>query len=147
MHPRQIENRRDISHEMIVRNDIIEMEPIEQLALITLQPPHHRKTAPRHVCGDRISVRGRRQQTLQQNLPIPALSIRGNESLLDHLVSAREKRWWNGDAESLCSLEIDDQVVLGRRLHRKIARLLALQDAIDISGRPAPLILLIDSVT
>jgi len=44
MRPRQIENRRNISHEMIVRNDIIETELIEQLALITLQPPHHRKT-------------------------------------------------------------------------------------------------------
>src|SRR5262245_27265653 len=44
MHPRQIENHRDISHKMIVRNDIIEMKLIEQLALITLQPPHHRKT-------------------------------------------------------------------------------------------------------
>jgi hypothetical protein len=44
MHPRQIKNRRNASHEMIVRNDIIETEFIEQLALITLQPPHHRKT-------------------------------------------------------------------------------------------------------
>src|SRR5262245_43419411 len=44
MHPRQIENRRDTSHEVIVRDDIIETEFIEQLALITLQPPHHRKT-------------------------------------------------------------------------------------------------------
>jgi hypothetical protein len=32
MRPRQIENRRNISHEMIVRNDIIEREFIEQLA-------------------------------------------------------------------------------------------------------------------
>ena len=35
MRPRQIENRRNISHEMIVRDDIIETEFVEQLALIT----------------------------------------------------------------------------------------------------------------
>jgi hypothetical protein len=29
---------------VIVRNNIIETEFIKQLALITLQPPHHRKT-------------------------------------------------------------------------------------------------------
>jgi len=45
MHPRQIENRRDTSqHEVIVRDDIIETEFIEQLALITHHPRHHRKT-------------------------------------------------------------------------------------------------------
>ena len=44
MHPRQIENRRDTSqHEVIVRDDIIETV-IEQLALITHHPRHHRKT-------------------------------------------------------------------------------------------------------
>src|SRR5262245_63081312 len=63
MHPRQIENRRDISHQMIVRNDIIEMELIEQLALITLQPPIIAKPRRCTCCGDGSSVRSRRQQT------------------------------------------------------------------------------------
>ena len=31
-------------------------------------------------------------------------------------------------------LEVDDQLVLGRRLHRQVGGLLALEDAIDIAG-------------
>ena len=38
------------------------------------------------------------------------------------------------EAERLGGLEIDDELVLGRRLHRQVGRLLALQDAIDIAG-------------
>ena len=39
--------------------------------------------------------------------------------------------------EPKCSrgLEIDHQLVLGRCLHRKVRRLLSLEDAIDIAGR------------
>ena len=51
--------------------------------------------------------------------------------LFDHIVGAGEHRWRNCEAEGLCGLEIDDQFILGRRLHREIARLLALEDAID----------------
>jgi hypothetical protein len=36
---------------------------------------------------------------------------------------------------AICCLEVDDQLVLGRCLHRKVAGLLAFEDAIDISGR------------
>src|SRR5262249_14898532 len=38
------------------------------------------------------------------------------------------------------SLEIDDQFVLGRRLHWKIGRLLALEDAVHVAGRTPVLI-------
>ena len=38
------------------------------------------------------------------------------------------------EAERLGGLEIDDQFVLGRRLHRQVGRLLALEDAIDVAG-------------
>ena len=36
--------------------------------------------------------------------------------------------------ESLGSLEVDDEFVLGRRLHRQVGRLLTFEDAIDIAG-------------
>ena len=39
------------------------------------------------------------------------------------------------EAERLGGLEVDHQLVLGRRLHRQIGRLLALEDAIDVAGR------------
>ena len=39
------------------------------------------------------------------------------------------------EAERLGSLEVDDQLVLGRRLHRQVGWLLALEDAVDVAGR------------
>src|SRR5262245_25487903 len=56
-------------------------------------------------------------------------------SLFDHLVGAREQRMRHGEAERLGGLEVDGELVLGRRLHWKIGRLFAFQDAIDIAGR------------
>jgi hypothetical protein len=60
-------------------------------------------------------------------------------ALFDHLVGAGEHGRWHGESQFLCGLEIDHQFVLGRRLYRKISRLLAIEDAIDISGR-APIL-------
>ena len=56
------------------------------------------------------------------------------------LVGEREQRRRHGNAERLGSLEIDDQLVLGRLLYRKIGGLLAPEDAIDIAGGSAMLI-------
>jgi len=39
------------------------------------------------------------------------------------------------EAERLGGLEIDHQLVLGRRLHRQVGRLLAFENAVDIAGR------------
>ena len=44
------------------------------------------------------------------------------------------------EAERLCGLEVDYQFELGRRLHRQVGRLLALEDAIDIDGRAPVLV-------
>ena len=54
---------------------------------------------------------------------------------LDHLVGAREQRGRYFEADRFSGLEIDDQLVLGGRLHRQIARLLTLEDAVDVAGR------------
>jgi hypothetical protein len=59
---------------------------------------------------------------------------------LYHLVGAREHGRRHVEAERLGGLEVDHQLVLGRRLHRKVGRLLALEDAIDVAGREPVLV-------
>src|SRR5262249_42925408 len=59
--------------------------------------------------------------------------------LLDHLVGAGEQHRWNFQAEGLRGLEINHELVLGRRLHRQVGRFLALEDAIDVAGRATEL--------
>jgi hypothetical protein len=51
------------------------------------------------------------------------------------------------EAERLGGFEIDHQLVLGRRLHRKIGRLLALEDAINVAGGAPILVNAIRSIT
>ena len=49
--------------------------------------------------------------------------------LLDHLVGTSKNCGRHDEAERLGGLQVDDQLVLGRRLHRQVGGLLAFEDA------------------
>ncbi len=59
---------------------------------------------------------------------------------LDRLICARKYGRRDGNPKRLGGLEIDHKLVFGRCLHRQVAGLLALEDAIDIAGRLPKLI-------
>src|SRR5216684_388650 len=65
---------------------------------------------------------------------------------LDHLVGALLEKQRYVEAKRFGGLEIDHQFVFGWRLHRKVGRLLAPEDAIDIGRRNPKLIALDTSV-
>jgi hypothetical protein len=70
-----------------------------------------------------------------------AISLRQNHSCsFDHLVGNREQLVRHGNTERLRGLEVDQQLELGQRLHRKVGRLLALEDAIDVASREPVLV-------
>src|SRR3954453_4344965 len=56
-------------------------------------------------------------------------------SLFDHLVGAAEQRGRQLEPERLSRFEINYQLEFDRKLHRKLARLLALEDAIGVARR------------
>src|SRR5262245_60277641 len=54
--------------------------------------------------------------------------------LFDHFVCTRKQRRRHGKTECFGGLNIDHQFEPGRRLHRQVGWLLALEDAIDIAS-------------
>ena len=87
-----------------------------------------------------MSASGQKQTCAAQT----RMSAKGQEqtsrNLFDHLVGARKYGQRNGKPEHLRGFEVDDNLVLSRRLHRQVGGFFALQDAIDVAGGTPELI-------
>jgi len=59
------------------------------------------------------------------------------DASFDDLVGNGEEVWRDGETERFRSLEIDDQLIFCRKLHRQVSRLFPLENAIDV-GCPFP---------
>ena len=57
--------------------------------------------------------------------------------LFDHLVGASEQGERHGDAERLRRLQVDNQLDLGRLIHRQVGKLFAFQDAACVDAGKA----------
>jgi len=60
---------------------------------------------------------------------------RNKRDLFDHLVGELLQVRRNFEAERFRSFEIDDQLELGWRLHRKVGRSFTFEDTIDVPSR------------
>src|SRR5262249_53578782 len=69
-----------------------------------------------------------------------------NALLLDHLVGPLLEKPRHVEAERFRGLEIYHELKFGGRLHRKVSRVLSLEDAIDIGRRKLEMIALLTSV-
>jgi len=58
----------------------------------------------------------------------------------DHLIGAAEQSCWHFEPKRLGGLQIDHQLELDWGLDRELARLLSLEDTININGRTPVLI-------
>jgi hypothetical protein len=57
-----------------------------------------------------------------------------NARLVDHIVGACEKGWWQGETEYFGGLEVDDQFELAQLYNWQIACFLALQNTAGIKN-------------
>jgi len=68
------------------------------------------------------------------------MSELGQKRSFDHFIGAGDERRGQFQAKGFCRLQVDQQLIFGRRLHRQVRRFFSLEDAIDIGGGTPKLI-------
>ena len=93
----------------------------------------HQHADPPHPLG--LRARGERPRTraAEQRDELGRL-----HSITSSALASRDGR--HVETESSRGLKVDHQLVLGRRLHRHVRGLLALEDAVDVAGRLSVLV-------
>jgi hypothetical protein len=69
------------------------------------------------------------------------------ERLFDHLVGAGEETGRDRKAESLGRLQVEDELIVGRCLNRKIGRFGSFENAMDVIGRAPINVIYVRSVS
>ena len=107
-----------------------------------------RRSSPRPQCPQLPPIAGIRLIPNNRRLvPKAAVSNRSKTVfLLNDLVGCHLHNQRHCEAERLRRFEIDDEFELGRPHHGKLGRLLTLEDAIDIEGRLAELVVYVHSI-
>src|SRR5260370_18215906 len=72
--------------------------------------------------------------------PAPPSSVMNSRLLIRSPRRRGEHRWRHVETKRLRGLEIDDQFVLGRRLHRQVGGLLTVENAPDVLRRAPGLV-------
>ena len=64
----------------------------------------------------------------------PTYAVQQTVPLFNYLIGDCEHVGWDAEPKRPGGLQVDDDLVPGRRLHRELGRLLALEDAVDVAG-------------
>src|SRR6266700_4145248 len=91
------------------------------------------KPGPPGVSATR-PLRGRKRNSKRRRTMSLSCQTRKSPLLFKYLVGAQQKRFGNREAERLGASQIDYQLEARRLLHRKIARLSALENLVHVGG-------------
>src|SRR5262249_14375620 len=92
----------------------------------------------RNMCSAQRHVRFTPNSDSESGLPQTVMFAKGQKRTftrsIDHLVSIRKEGWWYVETKRFGGGQVDDQIKFGRLLDRKIARLRATKNLVDIVG-------------
>ena len=97
------------------------------------------KVAPNRTVGTRYAGSRLEVGYWQWWPPVDSVALDGTDELPavlspHYFVGASEQRRNDGETKFFCPLEVNDQLELGRLLHRQICRFGAFEDLVDIAG-------------